>query len=190
MKETIATEQNQRAQLQDRPAAVEELLKLAAQAHELLGTLLNEPEAYRKAGRVVRLLQFPLCHLIREELLFLIEALSHADEQQSSGPLPRSVFLLHSAIERLSYLILVEMLKEKYPDSHFLDAPEDPDLTSVWREKVRGLLKKCGQETVFSLTPKEYADELIRVGASEEDADHLANWLSDIPSGGLPGLLK
>ena len=60
-------------------------------------------------------------------------------------------------------------------------------LMSVWRERIRGVVKKCGLDGVLSLTPKQYADELIGAGASEQEAHFLAKWLSEVLSGGTTG---
>jgi hypothetical protein len=183
MQEKIAVEQNQRDQPQDRSPGAEELLKIAAQAQELVVRISSEPGLYRRAGRLVRLSQFLPSALSEEELVAFVEALSGADEQQSSGS-PGSLFLLHTAIEQVSDLIWEEMwISKQLTCFKKPSKKQDYELRSLWREKVRGLLRRCGHDAVFSSTPKEYADELIGAGASEQDADRLANWLSEVLGG-------
>jgi hypothetical protein len=158
------------------------LLKLAAQAQELVLRISNESDAYRKAGRLIRLGQFPLSDLTEEELVAVVDALSDANEQPSTGQLTGSPLLLKSAIALFSYFLWVGMRNEKY----LFDEPSEEqvsELMSVWRERVCGVLKKWGQDVVISFTSEEYANELIGFGASEEDADRIANGLSAIFGG-------
>ena len=96
----------------------------------------NESEAYRAAGRLARLLQFPLSDLTEEELVVFVEAHSSANEQHSTGQLTGSLSALHSAIAQISYDLWHDIWNAKYL---FDEASEEKEseVMSVWRERIR-----------------------------------------------------
>jgi hypothetical protein len=185
----VATEINQSDQPQPSSPAAKKLLKLAAEAQELIDRISNESEVYRAQGRLTRLLQFPLSDLTGEELVVLVEARSSANEQHSTGQSSASVSALYSAIAQISY----DLWKDLWNVKNLFDEAseeEESELMSLWREKVLGMLEKCGQDIVLLFSREEYAYELIGAGASEQEAEFLAKWLPEVLSGGLPPLLK
>lgn len=188
MKESAA-HQNRRGQLQAR-SPVDRLLRIAAEAQELAFRISSESETYRIAGRLSRLTQFPLSELTDQEFVAFAEA--YVDLVISGNSLftdhPLHFLLLHASIARVSNLMWEGLWNEKHPD-RYGKAWEDQDfeLMTVWREKVRGVLKKCGQDAVLALTAEEYATQLIGAGASDQDVDGLIGWMSEIRSEGTTG---
>jgi hypothetical protein len=55
---------------------------------------------------------------------------------------------------------------------------------SIWREKIRAMVKECRQGAALAMSAEEYVAKLIEDGASEETAVDLAEWLSKVEYGG------
>lgn len=188
MKES-STGQNQRDQLQA-GSPVDKLLTIAGKAQDLAFRISSEAETYHFSGRPGRLAQFPGSELTDEEIVAY--AAAYIDQGVSTNdPFaghPLHFLFLQCAIAQVSYLMWEELWSEKHPD-HYGKAWEDQDfeLMAVWREKVRGLLEKCGQDAVLVLTAEEYAAQLIGAGASDQVVDALIDWMSEVRCEGTTG---
>jgi len=190
MKESAA-EQNQRDQSQS-SSQVDKLLKIAGEAQELAFRISSESETHRIAGRLSRLAQFPGSELTDRELGAL--ATAYVDRTISGNNLfadyPIHFLWLHCCIAQVSYLTWEELWNEKHPDRYGKAwEDQDFDLMDVWREKVCGVLKRCGQDAVlaFAFTAEEYATQLISAGASDQVVDGLIDWMSKVRSEGTTG---
>lgn len=157
------------------------LFNIAARAGRLANQVSREPEEYRMAGRLNRLIQFRFSDLSEREVTAFAE--SHVDLAKTAGDLfaddPDGFYSLHCAIALVSYRIWEDLWNVKHPD-RFGEAWEGEDvvLMSIWREKVRSLIKECHQDAVFVMTDEQYVTKLIDAGDSEEAAQELASWLS------------
>lgn len=188
MKESGA-EHNQRNQLQA-GSLVDELLKIAGDAQELAFSISSESETYRTAARLGRLAHFPGSELTDREVGAF--ATAYVDRTIQGNNLfidhPIHFFVLNLTIAQVSSLSWEELWNEKHPDRYGKAWEEqDFDLMDVWREKVRGVLKKCGQDAVLELTAEEYATQLIGAGASDQIVDGLIDWMSEVRSEGTTG---
>jgi hypothetical protein len=159
----------------------DELLRLAVKAGRLANQVSSEPEAYRIAGRLNRLIQFQPSDLSEREVTAFAE--SHVDlAKTAEDPFsddPDAFCALHCAIALMSYGMWESLWDLKHPD-RFGEAckGEDADLMSIWREKVRTIIKECHQDAVFVMTAEQYITQLIDAGASTEAAEELGSWLS------------
>lgn len=157
------------------------LLKLATMAGQLANQVSREPEEYRMAGRLSRLIQFEFSELSEREISAFAE--SHIDlAKTAEDPFaddPDGFYPLHCAIARVSYRMWEDLWNVKHPD-RFGEAWEGEDvaLMSIWREKVRTIIKECRQDAVFVMTAEQYITKLINAGTGEEIAQELAAWLS------------
>jgi len=159
------------------------LIHIAARVEELAYQASPEPEAYRLAGRLLRLLGIPISDLHDQEVVALAEAhvhLAKAGEDSFSDD-PHYFFLLQSAIAQVSYRLWEELWDENHPD-RFGQPWDGQDFTlmSVWREKVRAMIKECGQDAVFGMTAGGYVARLIDAGADEEAVEMLVDWMSNV----------
>ena len=160
-----------------------ELLKLAAKARQLADQVSRETEEYRMAGRLYRLIQFRFSDLSEREVTAFAE--SHVDlAKTAEDPFaddPDGFCFLHCAIALVSYRVWEDLWNEKHPD-RFGQAWDGEDfvLMSIWREKVRTIIKECRHDAVFVMTAEQYITKLIDAGASEEAAQGLAAWLSEV----------
>jgi hypothetical protein len=102
-------------------------------------------------------------------------------EQDLFAGHPNHFYLLQSAIEQVSYRLWEDLWNDKHPDC-FGQAWEGENfgLMTVWREKVRSLLKECGQEAALAMTSEQYVVKLIAAGADEQAAEDLEEWLSEV----------
>src|SRR5580704_15947677 len=102
MKESAA-EKNQRDKVQA-SSPVDKLLKIAGEAQDLAFRISSESEAYRVAGRLNRLNQFPCSKLTdREYVAFLanyVELVISGNNLFADHPI--HFFLLHFAIAHVS----------------------------------------------------------------------------------------
>jgi hypothetical protein len=162
---------------------VSELMRLAAKAGRLADQVLREPEPYRMAGRLNRLIQFQLSELNEREISAFAEA--HVDQakgaQDAAANDPVAFYRLQCAIAVVSYHMWEDLWNEKHPDK-FGEAWNGQDfaLMSIWREKVRTMIQECRQGAVLAMTAEEYVAMVIESGASEEAAEQLAEWLSEV----------
>lgn len=175
-----ASKGNRVAALGDRSQETSRLLKLATRAGRLADQVSRESEEYRMAGRLNRLIQFQFSDLSERELTAFAE--SHVDlakTVESFADDPDWFCALHCAIALVSYRVWEDLWNVKHPD-RFGEAWEGEDvaLMSLWREKVRTLIKECHQDAVFAMTSEQYFTKLITASAGEEAAQELAEWLS------------
>jgi hypothetical protein len=161
------------------------LIEIADRAQELANCAFREPEAYRIAGRVIRSrIHLELGNIATEaDTGALAEAHVHlakaGDDPYAAHP--AHFFLLQCATQIVSCRLWEDCWNEKHPDrvGEAWDG-EDFALMSVWREKVRAMIKQCDQNPVFGMTMKQYAAELIDAGASEEVVAGLVVWMSEV----------
>ena len=174
---------NRDAVLGDRSQETVKLLKLATRAGQLAKQVSREPGEYRMAGRLSRLIRFEFSELSEREVTAFAE--SHIDlAKTAEDPFaddPDGFYPLHWAIARVSYRMWEDLWNVEHPD-RFGEAWEGEDfvLMSIWREKVRTIIKECRQDAVFVMTAEQYAAKLIRAGAGEEAAEELTAWLSEV----------
>lgn len=160
-----------------------ELLKLAAKVGHLADHVSHEPAGYRIAGRVNRFIHSPAPDLKEQELTALAEAHVYLAKIGDDPFVDSSCgfFLLQSALAQESYRLWEGLWNDNHPDR--FGQPwegEDFALMSVWREKVRGVIKECRQEAVLAMTGEEYVAKLIAAGADEHAAEDLSDWLSEV----------
>ena len=180
--EESAAEQNQMDQSQA-SSPVDKLLKIAGEAQDLAFPISGESEKYRTAGRLGRLARLSPSELTERERAFLAASLIDFiamvnDECPEHLPNFR---LLQGTLADASHFIWETLWNEKHPDR--LGSAwegEDFELMDVWRERVRTMISKCGQDKVFSLTAEQYAAELISAGANEALVEDLVSWMSDV----------
>jgi hypothetical protein len=160
-----------------------ELLMLAAKAGRLAGQVSRESEAYRLAGRLNRLVQFELSDLNEREITAFAEAyVVQAKETGDPFANDRGWFYpLQSAIASVSYRMWEALWDENHADQ-LGEAWHGQDfaLMSIWREKVRTMIKECRQGAVLAMSAEEYVAKLIEDGANDETAGELAEWLLEI----------
>jgi hypothetical protein len=156
-----------------------ELLHLATKANRLASRLNGTSEVRRLAGRLAR---------DPNDL----DALSRSTlyEAKSEGILAESLktgtglLLLHFAMQRVSNVEWENLWNGAHPD-RFGQAweGEDVQLMSVWREKIRTMIKECHQEWILAVgDADEYIGKLLEAGSSKEVAEELADWLGDVRS--------
>ena len=178
-----ASKGNRVAVLGDHSQESAKLLKLATMAGQLANQVSREPEGYRMAGRLNRLIQFQFSDLSKREITSFAE--SHTDlAKTGENPFaddPDGFCPLHCAIARVSYRMWEDLWNMKHPD-RFGEAWEGEDfvLMSIWRAKVRTIIKECRQDAVFVMTAEQYITKLIDAGAGEEAAQELGAWLSAV----------
>jgi hypothetical protein len=150
------------------------LIEIADRAQELADRAFPGRDAYRIAGRLFRNPRDP-------------EAFAEAYVYQATtgndllvGE-PGHFFLLQCATGVVSFRLWEDLWNEKHPDrvGEAWDG-EDFALMSVWREKVRAMIKQCDQNPVFDMTMEQYTAKLIDAGASEEEVAGLAVWMSEV----------
>ena len=152
------------------------LIHIAAKAGQLALQASREPEVYRLAGR-----------LFRNEIGHDVEAYAEAVVYQARNGNdlypddPRHFLLLQVFMQIVSYRLWEDLWNFKYPD-RFGQAWNGQDfaLMSVWREKVRAMIKECGQDAVFAMTAQEYGARLIDASANEEAVEALVDWMSNV----------
>ncbi|MFY9582915.1 MAG: hypothetical protein WAR21_00305 [Candidatus Acidiferrales bacterium] len=159
------------------------LVNIAAKAGQLAYQASGEPEAYRLAGRLFRLLEIPVSDLQGQEVAAFAQAYVHhakAGNDVFSGD-PHHFLLLQCAVAQVSYPLWEQLWNDKHPD-RFGQGWEGEDfaLMSVWREKVRATIRECRQYAVFAMPCEEYVAKLIDAGASEEAVEMLVDWMSNV----------
>jgi hypothetical protein len=90
-------------------------------------------------------------------------------------------FLLQISMEEVSNAVWEQLWNDAHPD-RFGEGwdGEDFALMSVWREKVRTMIRECHQEAILEMSAEEYFAQLTTAGESEEVAEALADWISVI----------
>jgi hypothetical protein len=154
-----------------------ELLRLATKANQMALRVSRENETRRVAGRLARDPHDA-------------DALSQAivREATEGGVLAgwretdEGLLLLLSAIAQVSYLCWEDLWSEAHPDRLGQAwSGEDFDLMSVWRERVRTIIRDCRQEWLFTVSdPDQYMGKLAEAGADGKQAEELADWLSNL----------
>jgi hypothetical protein len=95
-----------------------QLLKIAVKTGRLAKEFSREPEAYRMAGRLNRLLQFQFSDLSEREVTAFAEA--HINQAKAAeDPFaddPHGFYRLHCAIAQVSYSMWNDLWNENHPD--------------------------------------------------------------------------
>jgi hypothetical protein len=163
--------------IEKRLLVLHELGKLATKAGTLTRQASEEQRAYRIAGRLAR---DPEDRGARCEAL--VEAVKRGDVLFLELTKELGGWLwLQLAMVQVSYAMWEKIWDNAHPErfGRAWDG-EDLDLMTVWREQVRALIKACHQEAILAITAEGYSAQLIEAGASEEDAEALAEWISMI----------
>jgi hypothetical protein len=158
------------------------LISIAAKVGQLAYQASREPEGYRMAGRLNRLVQFQISELAEEGIATFAEVhvyLASIGDLLVGGP--SAFYSLQAAIAQVSYRTWEDLWNDKHPES-FGKAWDGQDfgLMAVWRERVREMIEDCHLHAVFAMATEEYFAKPIGAGASEEDAEELAEWLADV----------
>ena len=149
---------------EDRLLGLHELMKVA----EKTDTLVRQAWGESKEGRITgRLARDPydfgaLCYAI-------VEGVKNADAfsfEITGGQ--NDWLLLQVSMMQLSYAMWEVLWNETHPD-RFGEAcaGEDFDLMSVWRQKVRTMIRECRQEAILAMTVEEYFDQIAGIGRGE-----------------------
>jgi hypothetical protein len=152
------------------------LLQLAAKAERLASRASRESELHRIAGRLIR--DPRDLDALSRSIVYGAKAEGHIFRDcLKTGT---GFLLLQFAIVRVSELCWEDLWNDTHPHrfGHAWDG-EDCELMSIWRENVCTLIKECHQEKLLLASDAyEYIARLIDAGASQEDAEELADWLS------------
>jgi hypothetical protein len=154
-----------------------ELLQLAAKANASALLSNGARELQRRAGRVARGAQ-DVDHLLRA-VVDEAKAVRMPAECSMTGD---EVLSLQFAMQQVSYVDWEDLWNDAHPDrvGEALEG-EDFQLKSVWRKKVRTMIMECHQEWMLAVDDAdEYIGKLLESGASEEQAENLADWLWDV----------
>jgi hypothetical protein len=157
-----------------------QLINIAAKAGKLAHRVSREPEGYRMAGRLNRLAQFQFSDLTEREVDFAEAHVVLATAGNDPfADYPGGFLLLQTAIAQVSYRLWEDLWNDKHPES-FGKAWEGQDfgLMSVWRTRVREMIADCHLHALLTMATGEYVAKLI--GAGEEEAQELAEWLADV----------
>jgi hypothetical protein len=154
-----------------------ELMKVAEKTDTLAREDWEESKAHRITGRLVRdpddvgASCYATVEGVKKRNAFFLELTGGQD----------GWLLLQISMEQVSYAIWEQLWNEAHPD-RFGEAweGEDFDLMSVWRQKVRAMIKECDQEAILDMTVEEYYDQITATGEIEEVAEALAGWISVI----------
>jgi hypothetical protein len=166
--------------IQNRLLSPSELVKLANKAETLAHHAGQERKEYRIAGRLARdpADARALCDATVEGVKSG-NALSLEIIKEPSG-----WFLLQLAMVQASYGMWEELWNEAHPDRFGRAWEEkDFDLMAVWRVNVRTMIRECRQDAVLAMTAEEWFAKLSQVGVSEESAEALMEWISEIQVG-------
>ena len=165
------------------PLGALELLKIASRVEALAMEASQETQMYRIGGRLAR-----KPYDVEAFYKAIIDGTKRGDavisdiirESEDSA-------LLQRAMWQVSTKLWEEMWNNAHPDQ-FGQAwkGEDSDLKSVWREKIRAMINECHQGAMLAMTVEEYFAQLTAAGHSEELAEALADWLSEIQGGHTP----
>ena len=154
------------------------LFQLATKAGRLASRASRESELHRIAGRLIR--DPRDLDALSQAIVYEAKAEGHVlPDHLKTGT---GFLLLQFAIARVSDLYWEDLWNEAHPHrfGHAWDG-EDIELMSIWRENVRTLIKECHQEWLFLVSnAEEYMARLVDAGASKEDAEELADWLSGL----------
>jgi hypothetical protein len=168
---------------EDRLLGFHELMKVAAKIDTLARQAWEESKAHRITGRLAR---DPddfgaRCYFtvegVKKGNAFCLEPTGEQD----------GWLLLQISMQHVSYAMWVQLWNDAHPD-RFGGAwdGEDFDLMSVWREKVRTMIRECHQEAILAMTVEEYIDQMTATGESDEVTEALADWISEIYAGDTP----
>jgi hypothetical protein len=158
------------------------LTNIAATVERLAIEASQEPQTYLIAGRLARAADvWTLPELIVHGMKCGDPAISALAE----APMGRA--LLHEAMWVVSKRVWEKMLNNAHPEQFGWEWERKIDaLKSAWREKVREMIEQCQQGGIFAVTDEDYFHYLTAAGESEEVAQVLADWISDIKVGDTP----
>jgi hypothetical protein len=164
-------------------SGVAELLEISARAQRLGQQASAEPQAYLTLGRLAR---DP--HDMDAISRSIIDVARRGDFDFSKiDETPRGYISLQYALWHSSMLLWEEMWNDAHPDQfgcawHM----NDPALMSLWRERVRNMIKECHVDAILALSRDEYLNRLAMAGMCEKDAIALAEWIAKIHVGDPP----
>jgi hypothetical protein len=165
------------------PLGALELLNIAIRVEALATQVSQESQTYRIAGRLAR---DPYDAAALSKAIVNDAKCEHAFTSMTPEATMYRALLQHAMYE-VSMHVWEELWNDAHPNQFGLGLEgEDIALMSVWREKVRAMIKECRQGAILNITVEEYFDDLKAAGESEEDAEALADWISEIRVGGTP----
>jgi hypothetical protein len=168
---------------EDRLLGLNELMKVAAKTDALARQAWEESKAHRISGRLARdprdvgALSYTFVESAKNGNAYSLEI----PEEQGGW------FLLQISMQEVSCEMWEELWNVAHPD-RLGEAWDGKDfgLMSVWRRKVRTMIKECRQEAILDMTAEEYFNQLTAAGANGELAQHLADWILKIHEGDTP----
>jgi hypothetical protein len=165
------------------PSGALELLNIAIRVAAPTTKVSQESQTCRIAGRLAR---DPYDVGALSEAIVNDAKCEHAFTSMTTGVTIYHALLQHAMCE-VSMHVWEELWNDAHPDQFGLGLEgEDIALMSVWREKVRVMIKECHQGAILTMTVEEYFDYLKAAGESEEAAEALADWISEIRVGYTP----
>lgn len=168
---------------EDRLLGLRDLMKVAAKTETLALGASEESKAHRIAGRLAR-----NSDDIEARCYAIVEGVKNGDAffLEITG-CQDGWLLLQISLEQVSYSMWETFWDSAHPDQFGLGwEGEDFVLMSVWRQKVRAMIRECHQEAILAMSVQKYFDHLTAAGQSEEVAQALAAWLSEIHAGDTP----
>jgi hypothetical protein len=167
---------------EDRLLGLHELLNIAAKTDALARQAWKESKAQRITGRLAR---DP--HDVGARSYFTVVGAKNGISFSPQIPEEQDGwFELQISMQEISYEMWEQLWNDAHPDRFGEWDREDFTLMSVWREKVRTIIKECRQEAILGMTAEEYFNHLTAAGASGEDAQELADWILEIHAGDTP----
>ena len=159
-----------------------ELLEISTKVENLYVQAYAESESLRLAKRLVR---------DPQDLWAISKVIINAAKKDGIlgslfAEIPMGRFLLHSAIQVQSMCIWEDVESSPSRPIRIGTRREDATLMPLWREEVRGIIEECGERSILSINPEDYIAEMISMGASQEVAEALADWVSIIKEGTTP----
>jgi len=169
--------------MKGRLLGVHELMEVAAKTDMLSREAWKESKKDWITGRLARDPRDvgAICHAIVEFVknfgAFSFEILEERD----------SWFLLQISMMEVSHTMWERLWDEARPD-RYGEAWDgvDFELMSVWRQKVRTMIRECHQGAILAMAVEEYILQLSTVGRSKKDAEALADWIWEVQAGTTP----
>jgi hypothetical protein len=168
---------------EDRLLCLHELMNIAAKTDALARQAWEESKADRIIGRLAR---DP--HDVRARSHTTVElAKKGFSYSPDNSDQQAAWFELQISMREISYEMWEQLWSVAHPDRHGeLWEGKDFGLMSVWRQKVRPMIKECRQEAILEMTVEEYFNHLIAAGADEACAQDFADWILKIHEGDTP----
>jgi hypothetical protein len=176
-------EKDKRMKMKNRLLGVSELMEVAAKTDRLSREAWEESKEDWITGRLARDPRDvdAICHATVEMVKKFGTFSFEIPEEQGGW------FVLQISMMEVSYDMWEQLWNDAHPD-RFEGVWDgvDFELMSVWRERVRTMIRECRQEAILAITVEEYFAQVTAVGPNEEVAEMLADWMWKIHEGDTP----